>query len=87
VFFNLGPRVLEMLRAPRYLNPALRILSANFSHWVALKFCTALPHIQNFVVITNNHKCVSPDVTPFFKLRRTLLHYMFGDVSKNVIYL
>jgi len=23
IFFNLGPRALEMLRAPRYLNPAL----------------------------------------------------------------
>jgi len=23
VFFNLGPRTLEILRAPRYLNPAL----------------------------------------------------------------
>ena len=73
MFFNLGPRLLEMLQAPRYL-PALRLISANFSHWVALKFCTALQHILNFVVITNNHKCVSPDVTPFFKLRRTLLH-------------
>jgi len=63
VIFNLGPRVLEMLQAPRYLNPALRILSANFSHLVALKLCTLLQHILNFVVINNNHKCVSPDVT------------------------
>jgi len=23
IFFNLGPRALEMLRAPRYLDPAL----------------------------------------------------------------
>jgi len=74
VFFKLGPRVLEMLQVPRYLNPALRLVSANFSHWVALNFCTALQHILNFVVITNNHKCVSPDVTHSFKLRRTLLH-------------
>ena len=87
MFFNIGPRALEMLRAPRYLNPALRLVSANFSHWVALKVCTALQHILNFVVITNNHKCVSPDVTHSFKLRRTLLNYMFGDVSKNIIYL
>jgi len=32
VFFNLGPRALEMPQAPRYLNPALEI---------AMLFCKA----------------------------------------------
>ena len=32
VFFNLGPRALEMLQAPRYLNPALGPTGLNESN-------------------------------------------------------
>jgi len=39
------------------------------------------------VVITKNHTCVSPEVTHFFKQRRTLWHQMFGDTSKSIAYL
>jgi len=67
-FFNLGPRAFEMLRAPRYLNPALAIISGvtkDFSQGSKLRWkgptghCTELPcqHSKSgFGRLTSNHR-------------------------------
>jgi len=63
-----------------------RPVSPNFSHWAALKLCTALQNLLNFVVITKNLcTCVSPEVTHSLKLRRTLWNDMCGDATKSIV--
>ena len=58
----------------------------NFTHWAALKLCTALENFYKFMVKPENLcTCASPEVTHSFKQTPILWHYIFSDATKSIV--
>ena len=58
----------------------------NFTHWTALKLCTALENFYKFLVKPENIcTCAGPEVTHSFKQTLTLWHYIFSDATKSIV--
>jgi len=61
-------------------------LPPNFTHWAALKLCTALQNFYKFLVKPENLcTCASPEVTHSFKHTPTLWHYIFSVATKSTV--